>query len=76
MNPGLGYAILFVLGIIAVLAWCLHEPDKTNADWKGRLEKRFVLLKLKREWGRWCYRTDCCGDTKAMWWEPDPTVKD
>jgi hypothetical protein len=76
MNPAIGYAILLVLGIIAVLAWCLSESDKVNADWKGKLERRFVLLRLRHEWGRWCYRTDCCGETKACWWEQDATVKD
>jgi hypothetical protein len=76
MNSAIGYCVLFVLGIIAILAWCLFESDKTNADWKGKLERRFVLSRLRREWGRWCYRTDCCGETKACWWEQDTTVKD
>jgi hypothetical protein len=76
MNPAFGIFILFALGIIAILALCLREPDKTNTDWKGKLERRFVLLRLQQEWGRWCYRTDCCGETKACWWEHDPTVKD
>jgi hypothetical protein len=76
MNPSAGMFILIVVGIIAVLAWCLSESGKTNADWKGKLEHRFVLTRLRREWGRWCYRTDCCGETKACWWEQDTTAKD
>lgn len=75
MNPYVGIVILIV-GILAVLAWCLTESDKTNADWKGKLERRFVLTRLRREWGRWCYRTNCFGETKACWWEQDTTVKD
>lgn len=76
MNPALGITLLFLLFVIAVLTACTFEWDKKNADWKGKLERRFVLLRLRREWGRWCYRTDCCGETKACWWEHDPTVKD
>jgi hypothetical protein len=76
MNPAVGYICLLVLVILAILTACIYEPDKTNADWKGKLERRFVLSRLRREWGRWCYRTDCCGETKACWWEQDTTVKD
>jgi hypothetical protein len=76
MNPGFGIILLFLLLVIGAVALVAYEPDKTNADWKGKLERRFVLSRLRREWGRWCYRTDCCGETKACWWEHDPTVKD
>jgi hypothetical protein len=76
MNPALGVILLVLLAVLAVLTACCHEWDKKNADWKGKLERRFVLRRLRREWGRWCYRTDCCGETRACWWEQDTTVKD
>lgn len=46
-----------------------------DADWKGRLHRRFVLSRLRSEWGRWCYKTDCCGVTTKCWWERDSAVE-
>lgn len=46
-----------------------------DADWKGKLHRRFVLLHWRHEWGRWCYQTDCCGETKKCWWERDLKVE-
>ena len=39
------------------------------ADWKGKLKKRWSWKKFRFAWGRWCYQTNCCGDTLARWWE-------
>ena len=40
-----------------------------NADWAGKIHKRFRWLRFRFEWGRRCYKTDCCGDTLESWWE-------
>lgn len=40
-----------------------------HADWKGRRVKRFRWLSFKFQYGRWCYMTNCCGDTLACWFE-------
>jgi hypothetical protein len=39
-----------------------------DADWIGKLERRFVWKHFRFEWGRWHYVTNCCGDTLARWW--------
>lgn len=39
------------------------------ADWKGKIEKRFRISKWRFENGRYCYTTNCCGDTIECWWE-------
>jgi hypothetical protein len=41
----------------------------SDADWKGRRQRRFRWLTLSMAWGRWCYTTNCCGHTTASWWE-------
>jgi hypothetical protein len=56
----------FLVG--AALDW-LFKPSVRCADWKGALQRRFVLARFRFEWGRWCYQTDCCGQTRASWWE-------
>lgn len=40
-----------------------------DCDWKGSLKLRFRWLHLRREWGRYCFITDCTGETLASWWE-------
>lgn len=45
------------------------------ADWKGALEKRFRWRSFRFEWGRYCYKTNCCGDTTDCWWEWGDTMK-
>lgn len=44
---------------------------RDDADWKGKLEKRFNWRKFSWEWGRVCYRTNWLGQTLEAWWEPD-----
>lgn len=41
---------------------------KKEADWIGKRSRRFSLLRLRWEWGRWHYVTNCCGDTPSSWW--------
>lgn len=36
-------------------------------DWAGRECRRFNWRKLRFEWGRWHYNTNCCGDTIKSW---------
>lgn len=42
---------------------------ENEADWKGRIRKKFRWRKLRFEWGWWCYKTDCSGRTLRSWWE-------
>lgn len=46
-----------------------------SADWKGRVQRVWSFSLrwpfIRREWGRWCYRTNCNGDTLAAWFEPE-----
>lgn len=67
------HLIIAVL-ILAVVIGCIggliclinHGYD---ADWKGALRRRFRLTRMRYEWGRVCYVVDCCGETRASWWE-------
>lgn len=38
-------------------------------DWKGALRRRFRWRTLRFEWGRWCFKTNYCGETLATGWE-------
>lgn len=48
---------------------------RKDADWKGRIRQRirwdawWKLSTWRREWGRWCFRTNYAGDTLEQWWE-------
>jgi hypothetical protein len=54
-------------------AYCkLQHPC---ADWKGARRKRWSWLRWRFEWGRYCFRTDCNGDTLESWFEPE-TLED
>jgi len=44
---------------------------RDDADWRGKHEKRFIWRRLRWEWGRMCYRTNCFGETLEAWWESD-----
>ena len=52
------------------------KSDKLNlhADWKGMLKRRFRWRRFRYEYGRWCFRTDCCGNTisQRFEWEKKP----
>lgn len=39
------------------------------ADWKSGLKCRWNWRKFRFCLGRWCYRTNCCGETVDCWWE-------
>ena len=43
-----------------------------DPDWKGKLQKRFRWLKLRFEWGRWCYIIEpIANDRDTIWWEKE-----
>lgn len=68
--------VAFLATIFGLLYLCVKRPSGACADWKGRLQRRFVLHRMRSEWGRWCYQTNCCGETRNVWWEHDPTIKE
>jgi hypothetical protein len=41
------------------------------ADWKGALRRRWSWRHWRLEWSRYCFRTNCNGDTLESWWEPE-----
>lgn len=51
-----------------IIAFRLLFSKIKEADWIGKVEKRFNWRKLKFAWGRWHYNTNCCGDTTDKWW--------
>ena len=40
-----------------------------EADYKGKITRRFCWRKLKFKFGRMCHQTDCSGRTLRKWWE-------
>lgn len=48
-----------------------YRNNPRSADWKGGICRRFSFKRLRIEWGRYCFRTDCMGETRACWWEPE-----
>jgi len=47
---------------------------KKEAEWKGKIQKKFRWFKLRFEWGRFCYIVHPAegGKDKAWWeWEND-----
>jgi hypothetical protein len=47
-----------------------QQIKNKEADWKGRLQKRFRLSKMRMEFGRWCYIVyPIEGGSDYMWWE-------
>ena len=43
--------------------------ETREADFCGRLEKRWNWRTFRFEWGRMCYQTDCTGATLDRWFE-------
>lgn len=41
---------------------------KEDADWSGMIKRRFRWRSMRREWGRWYFRTNCFGDTIGTLW--------
>ena len=46
-----------------------ERPTQNRWDWKGALRRRFRWRTLRFEWGRWCFKTNYCGETLATGWE-------
>lgn len=46
-----------------------------QADWKGPVELRFRFRTFRKEWGRYCYRTNAFGQATHMWWEWETNTK-
>jgi len=38
-------------------------------DWRGALKRRFRWLKLRFEWGRYCYIVNQFGEDREVWFE-------
>lgn len=51
-----------------IIAFRLLFRKVREADWIGKVEKRFNWRKLKFAWGRWHFTTNCCGETTDRWW--------
>ena len=49
----------------------MNNPN--NADWKGMLRKRFSWRTFSFRYGRWCFQTNCFGQTVKCWWEWEKT---
>lgn len=59
-----------VRGFKRVLTFLLAYPEiRREADWGGRLRRRFCWRLFRMRWGRFKWRTNCCGDTLEEWWE-------
>ncbi len=43
--------------------------DNRSPSWRGRIERRWRWSSWRKEWGRWCYKTNAQGQTLGMWWE-------
>jgi hypothetical protein len=44
---------------------------KLDVTWIGMRRRKFNWWRLRFEWGRWHYVTNCCGDTLASWFVAD-----
>jgi len=44
------------------------NSNDMNADWIGKLERRFRWSKFRFDYGNMHYTTNCCGDTEKAWW--------
>jgi hypothetical protein len=43
-----------------------------DADWIGKIERRFNWWRFRFGWGRWHYKTNCCGEVARKWWVWEP----
>jgi len=70
---------VFTVAILIVLFGIEERIAKNRqlqADWCGKEHtRRFLIPRMRdgklvmKEAGRWCYQTNCHGETTKCWWE-------
>lgn len=55
---------------MATISSIKEQIKNKEADWKGKLKKRFRWSKFKWQWGRYCYVVHPVeGGRDYSWWE-------
>lgn len=49
--------------------------NRIVGDWVGIMVRRFNWRRLRFEWGRWHYETNCCGETVRRWFVANAGAK-